>query len=197
MPTLVEKPPEGDGWIHEVKFDGYRSQIVRGATKGLYGICWGEEAVFVFLGRMQTDVKIVVAGRDDTVVGNEVSVLMSDLLMVARPQDDHVPIGPWCHGYAGDLSALTRDLVTMAASRWVGPMAVGVVGKCRTIVQRCSRGYHACQLRHVPRSDPMHRNGPQTATVVVNARLYTHLAITNAEKALPSSGPAQMYRIYQ
>lgn len=31
VPTLVEKPPEGDGWIHEVKFDGYRSQIVRDA----------------------------------------------------------------------------------------------------------------------------------------------------------------------
>ena len=28
MPTLVEKPPEGDGWIYEVKFDGYRSQII-------------------------------------------------------------------------------------------------------------------------------------------------------------------------
>jgi DNA ligase D-like protein (predicted ligase) len=28
LPTLVEKPPEGDEWIHEVKFDGYRSQIV-------------------------------------------------------------------------------------------------------------------------------------------------------------------------
>lgn len=28
MPTLVEKPPEGDGWIHEVKFDGYRSQLI-------------------------------------------------------------------------------------------------------------------------------------------------------------------------
>ena len=28
IPTLVEKPPEGDAWIHEVKFDGYRSQIV-------------------------------------------------------------------------------------------------------------------------------------------------------------------------
>ncbi|MFB9980798.1 hypothetical protein ACFSQQ_22065 [Mesorhizobium kowhaii] len=25
------EPPEGDGWIHEVKFDGYRSQIVRDA----------------------------------------------------------------------------------------------------------------------------------------------------------------------
>ncbi|PBB67401.1 ATP-dependent DNA ligase [Mesorhizobium sp. WSM4312] len=32
MPTLVEKPPEGDDWIHEVKFDGYRSQIVRGGS---------------------------------------------------------------------------------------------------------------------------------------------------------------------
>ncbi|TIN31741.1 MAG: ATP-dependent DNA ligase [Mesorhizobium sp.] len=28
MPTLVERPPEGDNWIHEVKFDGYRSQLV-------------------------------------------------------------------------------------------------------------------------------------------------------------------------
>ncbi|QPC90308.1 RNA ligase family protein [Mesorhizobium sp. INR15] len=28
MPTLVEKPPEGDDWIHEIKFDGYRSQII-------------------------------------------------------------------------------------------------------------------------------------------------------------------------
>ncbi|WP_292647275.1 ATP-dependent DNA ligase, partial [Mesorhizobium sp.] len=28
MPTLVERPPEGDAWIHEIKFDGYRSQMV-------------------------------------------------------------------------------------------------------------------------------------------------------------------------
>lgn len=31
LPTLVDRPPDGDGWIHEVKFDGYRSQIVRDA----------------------------------------------------------------------------------------------------------------------------------------------------------------------
>ena len=31
MPTLVEKPPEGDNWLHEVKFDGYRTQIVNDA----------------------------------------------------------------------------------------------------------------------------------------------------------------------
>jgi bifunctional non-homologous end joining protein LigD len=28
IPTLVDQPPEGDGWIHEVKFDGYRAQII-------------------------------------------------------------------------------------------------------------------------------------------------------------------------
>ncbi|SDA91581.1 RNA ligase family protein [Mesorhizobium qingshengii] len=28
MPTLVDRPPEGGGWIHEVKFDGYRSQLI-------------------------------------------------------------------------------------------------------------------------------------------------------------------------
>lgn len=28
IPTLVAKPPQGDGWIHEAKFDGYRSEII-------------------------------------------------------------------------------------------------------------------------------------------------------------------------
>ena len=28
LPTLVDKPPEGDEWTHEIKFDGYRSQII-------------------------------------------------------------------------------------------------------------------------------------------------------------------------
>ncbi len=31
LPTLVEEPPAGSDWIHEVKFDGYRSQIVKDA----------------------------------------------------------------------------------------------------------------------------------------------------------------------
>lgn len=32
MPTLVDKPPEGDDWAHEIKYDGYRTQIHLGAT---------------------------------------------------------------------------------------------------------------------------------------------------------------------
>ncbi|MDX8438371.1 ATP-dependent DNA ligase [Mesorhizobium australafricanum] len=28
-PELVEQPPNGDGWAHEVKFDGYRTQLIK------------------------------------------------------------------------------------------------------------------------------------------------------------------------
>ncbi|RWE83133.1 MAG: ATP-dependent DNA ligase [Mesorhizobium sp.] len=28
-PELVEQPPTGDGWSHEVKFDGYRTQLIK------------------------------------------------------------------------------------------------------------------------------------------------------------------------
>ena len=28
LPTLVDEPPAGEGWLHEIKYDGYRTQIV-------------------------------------------------------------------------------------------------------------------------------------------------------------------------
>lgn len=28
MPTLVDKPPKGRGWTHEIKYDGYRTQLI-------------------------------------------------------------------------------------------------------------------------------------------------------------------------
>lgn len=36
MPRLVDKPPEGDEWAHEIKYDGYRTQIHLGATPHAY-----------------------------------------------------------------------------------------------------------------------------------------------------------------
>ncbi|WP_348639605.1 hypothetical protein [Mesorhizobium sp. M1E.F.Ca.ET.045.02.1.1] len=30
-PELVDQPPTGDGWSHEVKFDGYRTQLIKDA----------------------------------------------------------------------------------------------------------------------------------------------------------------------
>lgn len=47
LPTLVAKPPEGDDWIHEIKLDGYRSQIViNGPDVRIYtktGIDWSNK----------------------------------------------------------------------------------------------------------------------------------------------------------
>ncbi|MER8767305.1 ATP-dependent DNA ligase [Mesorhizobium sp. M0500] len=44
MPTLVAKPPQGVGWSHEVKFDGYRSQIIIDAGRARiftrHGLDW-------------------------------------------------------------------------------------------------------------------------------------------------------------
>lgn len=31
QPTLVDAPPAGDGWLHEIKYDGYRTQLVIGS----------------------------------------------------------------------------------------------------------------------------------------------------------------------
>lgn len=28
-PTLVDEPPEGAGWLHEIKYDGYRTHLIR------------------------------------------------------------------------------------------------------------------------------------------------------------------------
>jgi bifunctional non-homologous end joining protein LigD len=33
-PALVDEPPEGDGWLHEIKYDGYRTQLVLEPGRG-------------------------------------------------------------------------------------------------------------------------------------------------------------------
>src|SRR4051795_7114923 len=47
LPTLVDQPPEGDGWLHEVKHDGYRTQLIleRGKARALTrnGLDWSEK----------------------------------------------------------------------------------------------------------------------------------------------------------
>ena len=34
LPTLVDAPPEGEQWVHEIKYDGYRTLIVNNAGQG-------------------------------------------------------------------------------------------------------------------------------------------------------------------
>ena len=34
LPTLVPEPPTGEGWIHEIKYDGYRTLIAIESRSG-------------------------------------------------------------------------------------------------------------------------------------------------------------------
>jgi ATP-dependent DNA ligase len=45
-PELVEQPPKGGEWGHEVKFDGYRTQVIKdadGITKNGFD-CHGQRS---------------------------------------------------------------------------------------------------------------------------------------------------------
>src|SRR4051812_7224929 len=48
FPTLVDAPPAGNGWIHEIKQDGYRTELVldRGNARAFSrrGLDWTEAA---------------------------------------------------------------------------------------------------------------------------------------------------------
>ena len=47
LPSLSDAPPEGDGWLHEIKHDGYRTQIIveGGQARALtrHGYNWSSE----------------------------------------------------------------------------------------------------------------------------------------------------------
>lgn len=46
LPTLVDGPPQGDDWLHEIKYDGFRTQLVinRGRSRALTrnGLDWSD-----------------------------------------------------------------------------------------------------------------------------------------------------------
>lgn len=46
LPTLIDRPPEGADWLHEVKHDGYRTQLVieRGTVRAFTrtGLDWSD-----------------------------------------------------------------------------------------------------------------------------------------------------------
>jgi DNA ligase D-like protein (predicted ligase) len=101
-PTLVDKPPEGDQWFHEIKYDGYRSQIaIAGREVCVYtrnGYDWTKkyrliaDAARDLVGRdVRIDGEIIVqdeAGRPDfhtlrrsiTVAGDRLVFYAFDLL---------------------------------------------------------------------------------------------------------------------
>lgn len=74
-PALVETPPQGDDWLHELKYDGYRSQfILAGPDSRAFtrtGLDWTGKysSILADLGRLDCkeailDGEVIVQGRD-------------------------------------------------------------------------------------------------------------------------------------
>ncbi|TGQ29039.1 RNA ligase family protein [Mesorhizobium sp. M00.F.Ca.ET.216.01.1.1] len=77
LPTLVAKPPEGDDWIHEVKLDGYRSQIViNGPDVRIYtrrGLDWSEKYRDLVEAAKALDVETAIVDGE-TIVTNDAGI---------------------------------------------------------------------------------------------------------------------------
>ncbi|RWB69750.1 ATP-dependent DNA ligase [Mesorhizobium sp.] len=112
-PELVEQPPMGDGWSHEVKFDGYRTQLIKDADGiRLYtktGIDWTAK-----YRPLAEEAKVIEAEsfiiEGETIVTNEEGLSDFHALRSAitrRPQDLYLVAFDLLHLNGHDL----RDMV--------------------------------------------------------------------------------------
>lgn len=92
-PELVEQPPKGDGWSHEAKFDGYRTQLIKDADGiRLYtktGIDWTAK-YGPLAGEAQKLAAECLIIEGETIVTNEAGLSDFHQLRTAitrRPQD--------------------------------------------------------------------------------------------------------------
>ncbi|MER9248587.1 ATP-dependent DNA ligase [Mesorhizobium sp. M0590] len=75
MPTLVAKPPQGVGWSHEVKFDGYRSQIIIDAGRARiftrHGLDWTSKYRDLAAAAKETDVQSAIIDGEIIVLNDK------------------------------------------------------------------------------------------------------------------------------
>ena len=73
MPMLVDKPPEGDNWLHEVKQDGYRTQIIiDGGSVRAYtrrGVDWTAKYKHVVADAAKLNAKSAIIDGEMVVLG--------------------------------------------------------------------------------------------------------------------------------
>lgn len=73
MPTLVEKPPKGQGWFHEIKYDGYRTQLIiqRGKVQAFTrnGFDWTDRYSPIVRAAAELNAKRAIIDGEATVLG--------------------------------------------------------------------------------------------------------------------------------
>ena len=111
LPSRAERAPAADGWVHEIKHDGFRLQIhARGSRVGLYtmtGVDWTERYPWIVEDVARLNVRHAIIDAECCCDG-EGGITDFERLM-ARVYDASA------YAYAFDLLAL--DGTTCAASR--------------------------------------------------------------------------------
>jgi hypothetical protein len=87
-----------------------------------------EEAVCVIFGWVQANVKIAVSGRNGVAIRNSEEVLLCDEVMVAWVEQHSETVRTSAHVGIRNFLAITSFIVPSAASGWIGPSRLGVVG---------------------------------------------------------------------
>ncbi|AZO07734.1 ATP-dependent DNA ligase [Mesorhizobium sp. M3A.F.Ca.ET.080.04.2.1] len=112
-PELVEQPPKDDGWSHEVKFDGYRTQLIKDADGiRLYtktGIDWTAKYRPLAAEAKSIEAESFII-EGETIVANEAGLSDFHALRSAitrRPQDLYLVAFDLLHLNGHDL----RDMV--------------------------------------------------------------------------------------
>lgn len=111
LATLVESAPEGDDWVHEVKFDGYRllGYISHGAVTLMTrnGNVWTDKFPHIRDGLAALDVEDAVVDMEAVVIDGNGKTNFQRLQNVISEEIDPVPI----HAYLFDLLHLNgKDL---------------------------------------------------------------------------------------
>ena len=108
---------------------GPRAQIgcLRGHRKSK-SVGRGKEAVRVVFGWVQANVKMAVFGRNGVAIRNSEEVLPCNEVMVPRVEQHPETVRTGAHAGVRNFSAIASFFVPSAASRWIGPSRLGVVG---------------------------------------------------------------------
>lgn len=85
-PELVDQPPKGAGWSHEMKFDGYRTQLVKDAD----GIRFFTKSGIDWTAKYKPTAKEAEGlSAESLIIEGEMIVLnekgLSDFLLCAQP----------------------------------------------------------------------------------------------------------------
>ena len=94
VPTAVSEPPEGDDWIHEVRFDGYRTQLVIDKGKATAfsrrGLDWSDRYPGVIAAAKELPVKSAILDGETVIMDKDGVADFSALIKAVHKKSEAI-----------------------------------------------------------------------------------------------------------